>query len=367
MRRRDYLGSFELMVLLTVMHIGDDAYGVPISEELEAETSHEIAVASVYAALQRLEDKGLVSLPVWRSHPRTRWQGQEVLQGDWQGRPGGPEHPSCPHPPVAQHPATRGRNSMKVAAGLMEFPLYYAIAPSMFFSTILPHLPFFLMASLLGAPSILIGGCRYPKRRQTDGRLVQANGGRSDVTRRPVPTWLLKNLGVDEAVIGDLVEEYQSGRSTRWFYWQALRAIFVALRQHTVLTIVAVALGWLVLWLFFRFADAPLAGLDRELFAAGVMDRYSGAWWLRSALMWGAIGLPFFVSGWMVATVASRTPMLPLLTFALSVSATIFVALILDTGQGNSLDLRMWLTVPLFLTVAPATAIVVGGVVAAKR
>ena len=61
MRRRDYLGSFELMVLLTVMHLGEDAYGVPITEELEAETGHEVAVASVYAALQRLEDKGLVN------------------------------------------------------------------------------------------------------------------------------------------------------------------------------------------------------------------------------------------------------------------------------------------------------------------
>jgi DNA-binding PadR family transcriptional regulator len=61
MRRRDYLGSFELMVLVTVMRLGDDVYGVPISTELEAETGHEIAVASVYAALQRLEDKGLVT------------------------------------------------------------------------------------------------------------------------------------------------------------------------------------------------------------------------------------------------------------------------------------------------------------------
>ena len=49
------------MVLLTVMHLGEDAYGVPITEELEAETGHEVAVASVYAALQRLEDKGLVN------------------------------------------------------------------------------------------------------------------------------------------------------------------------------------------------------------------------------------------------------------------------------------------------------------------
>jgi hypothetical protein len=39
-----------------------------------------------------------------------------------------------------------------------QLPLYYAVAPSIFFSTILPHLPFFVFASLLGAPSILIGG-----------------------------------------------------------------------------------------------------------------------------------------------------------------------------------------------------------------
>jgi len=69
--------------------------------------------------------------------------------------------------------------------------------------------------------------------------------------------WLLKHLGLDDAVLGDLIEGYQSGRSARWFWWQALRATFAALRQHAVLTIVAVALGWLVLAFFFKFADVP--------------------------------------------------------------------------------------------------------------
>ena len=61
MRRRDYLGSFELMVLLAILRLDEDAYGVPITRELEAETGHEVAVASVYAALRRLEEKGLVT------------------------------------------------------------------------------------------------------------------------------------------------------------------------------------------------------------------------------------------------------------------------------------------------------------------
>src|SRR6476646_6391344 len=60
MRHRDYLGSFELMVLLAVLSLDNEAYGVPITQELEAEAGREVAVASVYAALQRLEDKGLV-------------------------------------------------------------------------------------------------------------------------------------------------------------------------------------------------------------------------------------------------------------------------------------------------------------------
>jgi len=60
MRHRDYLGSFELMVLLSLIRLGEDAYGVPISREIEAQAGREVALASVYAALQRLETKGLV-------------------------------------------------------------------------------------------------------------------------------------------------------------------------------------------------------------------------------------------------------------------------------------------------------------------
>ena len=61
MRRRDYLGSFELMVLLALMRLGDEAYGVAITREIEASSGSSVMVASVYAALQRLEGKRLVT------------------------------------------------------------------------------------------------------------------------------------------------------------------------------------------------------------------------------------------------------------------------------------------------------------------
>jgi PadR family transcriptional regulator, regulatory protein PadR len=60
-RRRDYLGQFELMVLLAVISVGDEAYGVPITRELEAASGREVGIGSVYAALERLQEKSLVS------------------------------------------------------------------------------------------------------------------------------------------------------------------------------------------------------------------------------------------------------------------------------------------------------------------
>ena len=50
-----------MMVMLVLLRLGDEAYGVPISEEIEKQSGHDIAVGSVYAALERLEARGLVS------------------------------------------------------------------------------------------------------------------------------------------------------------------------------------------------------------------------------------------------------------------------------------------------------------------
>jgi PadR family transcriptional regulator PadR len=61
MARGGYLGEFELMVLLALMHLGDEAYGVPISREIEQRSGREVALGSVYATLDRLEEKGSVA------------------------------------------------------------------------------------------------------------------------------------------------------------------------------------------------------------------------------------------------------------------------------------------------------------------
>jgi DNA-binding PadR family transcriptional regulator len=61
MAKRGFLGGFELLVLLALIRLGDEAYGVPISEAIEESSGKEVAIGSVYITLERLENKGLVT------------------------------------------------------------------------------------------------------------------------------------------------------------------------------------------------------------------------------------------------------------------------------------------------------------------
>jgi PadR family transcriptional regulator, regulatory protein PadR len=61
MAKRGFLGGFELLVLLALIQLGDDAYGVAISDAIEECSGREVAIGSVYITLERLEHKRLVS------------------------------------------------------------------------------------------------------------------------------------------------------------------------------------------------------------------------------------------------------------------------------------------------------------------
>jgi len=47
--------------MLAIIRIGEDAYGVSISKEIEEITGSGVALISVYDALTRLQEKGLIS------------------------------------------------------------------------------------------------------------------------------------------------------------------------------------------------------------------------------------------------------------------------------------------------------------------
>jgi DNA-binding PadR family transcriptional regulator len=66
---REALGNFELMIMLALIRSGEDAYGVPISKTLQESMGREVPLGSVYATLERLEEKGLVSSRIGEPTP----------------------------------------------------------------------------------------------------------------------------------------------------------------------------------------------------------------------------------------------------------------------------------------------------------
>jgi PadR family transcriptional regulator PadR len=55
------IGDFEQLILLALVRLGSDAYGVTIRQEIEERTGRVISPGALYTALDRLEKRGFVS------------------------------------------------------------------------------------------------------------------------------------------------------------------------------------------------------------------------------------------------------------------------------------------------------------------
>lgn len=56
-----FLTDFELMIMLAIFRVREQAYGVPIAREIEATTGRPVTLAAVYLALDRLQQNKLVT------------------------------------------------------------------------------------------------------------------------------------------------------------------------------------------------------------------------------------------------------------------------------------------------------------------
>jgi DNA-binding PadR family transcriptional regulator len=61
MHKRELLGEFEQIVLLAVLRLEQNAYGVPIRNEIENRTKRSVTIGALYSTLDRLEEKGFLS------------------------------------------------------------------------------------------------------------------------------------------------------------------------------------------------------------------------------------------------------------------------------------------------------------------
>jgi PadR family transcriptional regulator PadR len=69
-----YLGEFEQIVLLAVVRLAEDAYGVPIRREIEKRAGRKVTVGALYSTLDRLEAKGY--LCSWFAEPTAERGGR---------------------------------------------------------------------------------------------------------------------------------------------------------------------------------------------------------------------------------------------------------------------------------------------------
>ena len=59
--RETYLGEFEHIVLLALIHLKDNAYGMTIRMEIDERIGRSVSIGAVYTTLERLEKKGFIT------------------------------------------------------------------------------------------------------------------------------------------------------------------------------------------------------------------------------------------------------------------------------------------------------------------
>ena len=185
-------------------------------------------------------------------------------------------------------------------------------------------------------------------------------------------SWLLHHFASSprpESLAGDLIERYRQGHSAMWYWRQVLAAILAGLirdiRDHRLLAIRAVAIGWLLAVLF-SFPVNWMSNASRAWLIEWLVDtrRYS-FWWV----FWSG-QLPYAllacvacaISGWIIARLHQGHAVAMVSVFA----AVVAVA---DYGQASwmlsrpafppmpQLAVILWL----LLLIGPPISIGIGG------
>lgn len=69
MDKRDHLGEFEQLVLLAILRLGNQAYGMTIRREIETRTGRTTSIGALYLTLERMEHKRLVRSELGEATP----------------------------------------------------------------------------------------------------------------------------------------------------------------------------------------------------------------------------------------------------------------------------------------------------------
>jgi len=78
--------EFETLVLLSILRLGNRAYGMEAREEIERRTRRDVSYGAVYTALDRLERKGFVSHELGESTPERGGRARKYFRVEAAGR-----------------------------------------------------------------------------------------------------------------------------------------------------------------------------------------------------------------------------------------------------------------------------------------
>jgi hypothetical protein len=199
-------------------------------------------------------------------------------------------------------------------------------------------------------------------------------------------TGLLLRLGPhDESFIGDLVEEYASGRSRAWYWRQVLSAIVLsAFRQigaQPIRTLVTLVAGFTTLLAFFTLGDRIAGGLAGWLWNWDRHTAYAtGVWWPFAICAAFVSYSGFALSALVVVRLNRRNPAPMLIAYAFSVFATLVASALviefLTWRQGavpvpHTLFYLVSITLPHHwrtgLLLAPSIILIVGAIACPSR
>ncbi len=80
MGKGNHFGDLELLVMLALVRLDQHAYGVSIAREIEEAGKRQVALGSVYAALERLEKQGLVKSAMGEATPERGGRAKRYFQ-----------------------------------------------------------------------------------------------------------------------------------------------------------------------------------------------------------------------------------------------------------------------------------------------
>lgn len=80
------LGEFEHIVLLTLLRLGKDAYGMSVRSSIHESIKRDISIGAIYTTLDRLQDKGYVKSRLGEATSKRGGRAKKYFEVTAQGR-----------------------------------------------------------------------------------------------------------------------------------------------------------------------------------------------------------------------------------------------------------------------------------------